>query len=94
MKQIVLNVFYKTKPGMRNRFAEEVRKQGVLDKTLAEPGCVRYDYFDAREDPDLLFLLEVWADEAAMTAHQNSDHMALLRRIKAEYVVDTCIQRY
>ena len=94
MNEIVLNVFYKTKPGMRDKFVEEVKKQGVLEKTLAEPGCVRYDYFDAREDANLLFLLEIWADEEAMTAHMNSEHMALLRQIKAEYMEDTRIERY
>lgn len=94
MNEIVLNVFYKTKPGMRDKFVEEVRKQGVLDKTLAEPGCIRYEYFDARENPDLLFLLEVWADDNAMESHQNSEHMALLRQIKAEYVEETRIERY
>ena len=94
MKEIVLNVFYKATPGMRDKFVEEVKKQGVLDKTLAEPGCRRYEYFDARENPDLLFLLEIWADEEAMTGHQNSEHMALLRQIKAEYIEDTRIERY
>jgi quinol monooxygenase YgiN len=94
MKEIVLNVFYTAKPGMRDRFVEEVKKQGVLDKTLAEAGCVRYEYFDSRENPDLLFLLEIWADEKAMEGHQNSAHMAQLRQIKAEYIVDTRIERY
>ena len=29
-----------------------------------------------------------------MTGHQNSEHMALLRQIKAEYIEDTRIERY
>ena len=94
MKQIVLNVFYQTKPGQRDQFVEQVKEQGVLSKTRAEDGCLCYEYFDAREDPDRLFLLEIWADEAAMERHQSSEHMALLRRIKEEYVVNTRIKRY
>ena len=55
MKQIVLNVFYQTKPGQRDQFVEQVKEQGVLSKTRAEDGCLCYEYFDAREDPDRLF---------------------------------------
>lgn len=73
---------------------EQVKKQGVLSKTRAEDGCLCYGYSDAREDPDRLFLLEVWANEAAMERHQNSKRMALLRRIKGEYIMSTRIERY
>ena len=75
MKQIVLNVFYQTKPGQRDQFVEQVKEQGVLSKTRAEDGCLCYEYFDAREDPDRLFLLEIWADEAAMEVYAVSDFL-------------------
>ena len=59
---IVVNVIYQAKPGMRERFVEEVTRHGILSETRAEAGCLRYEYFAALDDPDRLFLLEHWAE--------------------------------
>ena len=91
---IVLNVFYQARPGMRERFAEEMASSGLLAAIRGEEGCGGYEYFAALEDPDRLFLLEQWADEAALAAHQASGNMAALRAVKDRYVLTTDIRRY
>ena len=91
---IVLNVFYRTRPGMREQFVEEVTARGLLASIRGEKGCGGYEYFAALEDPDRLFLLEQWADEAALAAHQASANMAALRAVKDRYVLTTDIRRY
>ena len=91
---IALNVTYQARPGMRERFVEEVKARGLLDAIRGEKGCARYEYFAALEDPDRLLLLENWADEAALEAHQKSPAMAALRAVKEKYMVSTDIKRY
>lgn len=91
---IVLNVFYQARPGMRERFAEEMASSGLLAAIRGEEGCGGYEYFAALEDPDRLFLLEQWADEAALAAHQASANMAALRQLKERYLLTTDVRRY
>ena len=91
---ITLNVFYQAKPGMRERFTAEVKDSGLLAAIRAEEGCGRYEYFAALEDPDRLFLLEQWEDEAALARHGNSAGMAALGRLKQEYIQNTEVRRY
>ena len=91
---IVVNVIYQAKPGMRERFVEEVTRHGILSETRAEAGCLRYEYFAALDDPDRLFLLEHWADQAAVERHRGTKHMAQLQELKRIYVAECVIQRF
>ena len=93
-QHIVLNVTYTMRPGMRERFVELVREQGILAGIRAEPGCLQYEYFTALEDPDKLFLLECWADQACLDAHACSENMARLKQVKEQCTLDTQIKRY
>ena len=91
---IVLNVFYQVRPGMREKFVGEVTSSGTLASIRGEKGCGGYEYFASLEDPDRLFLLEQWADEAALAAHQASANMAALRQLKERYLLTTDVRRY
>ena len=71
-----------------------MKDSGLLAAIRAEEGCGRYEYFAALEDPDRLFLLEQWEDDAALEAHQQSGNMTRLRAIKEKYMVSTDIKRY
>ena len=42
----------------------------------AEPGCLDYAYAVDLAEPDLLRVIERWTDEAALTAHFATPHMA------------------
>ena len=43
---------------------------------------------------DDLFLLEKWLDADALAEHGTQPHLARLKEIKAEYVIDTIIEKY
>jgi quinol monooxygenase YgiN len=43
--------------------------------TQAEPGCKHYSLTPDADNPDLLQVLEEWADQAALGAHLVSDHL-------------------
>ncbi len=42
----------------------------------AEPGCLEYAFAQDLAEPGLLRVIERWADEAALTAHFATPHMA------------------
>lgn len=42
---IVLNVTYRCKPGMRDRFLEAIAAEGIDKASRAETGNLKYDYY-------------------------------------------------
>lgn len=44
-----------------------------------EPGCLTFDVVRDRSDPDLVWLYEVYVDEAAFEAHMHSAHFLASR---------------
>src|SRR5947208_17141408 len=72
-------------------------KEGELDAVLAalgplagasreEPGCLLYQAHRSPDDPNVIFLYEQYADEAAYPAHPASEHFKT-------YVVGECFPR-
>ena len=72
-------------------------KEGELDAVLAalrplteasraEPGCLMYQAHRDPENPNVLFLYEQYADEAAYQAHAESEHFQ-------RYAVGECFPR-
>lgn len=46
---------------------------GELAATRAEEGCLRYDFYRVRRDPEALVMLETWASKDALRAHGSTD---------------------
>lgn len=44
-----------------------------------EPGCLTFDVLRDRSDPDLIWLYEVYVDEAAFESHMRSAHFLASR---------------
>jgi quinol monooxygenase YgiN len=72
-------------------------KEGELDAVLAalrplteasraEPGCLMYQPHRDPENPNVIFLYEQYADEAALQAHGESEHFKT-------YAVGECFPR-
>lgn len=51
-----------------------VNMRVCAEATNKEPGCVRYEVMQDVEDPTLMLLFQVFADEAAYQAHQEAEH--------------------
>jgi quinol monooxygenase YgiN len=47
----------------------------LVQATRQEPGCLRYDLLQNRENPVHFVMNETWEDEAALTAHQQTVHL-------------------
>lgn len=54
----------------------------------AEPGCLRFDLHQERDDPTLFLLCEEYADAAAYDAHRASAHYLAFREDVKDWVVE------
>ena len=91
---IILNVTYKCKPGMREKFVEAIKAEGIDAASRAEAGNFKYDYYQSVDNCDELLLVEKWQDTEVLAVHGKQEHFAWLGQIKAEFVEDTVIERY
>ena len=91
---IVLNVTYTCKPDKREEFLEMIMAEGIDVASRAEAGNIMYDYYIPTDGSDDFFLLEKWRDEAALAEHGKQPHLARLKEIKEEFVIDTIIEKY
>jgi (4S)-4-hydroxy-5-phosphonooxypentane-2,3-dione isomerase len=64
--------FNKILPEHIDDYIENMRV--CAEKTNQEPGCIRYEAMQDLNDPTLMCLFQVFADEAAYQAHQEADH--------------------
>ena len=90
----ILNVTYKCKPGMREKFLEAIKAEGLDAACRAEAGNIKYDYYFSDADPDELLLLEKWQDEEAVKSHNAEMHFKRLGEVKEAYVNETVLERY
>ncbi len=91
---IILNVTYKCKPGMREKFLEAIVAEGIDVACRAEAGNIKYDYYRAVNDSDELLLVEKWLDAEVLAVHGKQTHFARLGEIKSEFVENTIIEKY
>lgn len=73
MSVLVLVRFF-PHPGQEGRVESLLR--GMVAKTRQEPGCRRYDLFQAAAAPGarIFCLIEKYADQAAVQAHRETPH--------------------
>ncbi|MCI5575893.1 MAG: antibiotic biosynthesis monooxygenase [Eubacteriales bacterium] len=56
------------------------------DNSRLEPGNVRFDVLQSREDPTQFVLYEVYVDEAAAAEHKKTEHYLRWREEVAPYM--------
>jgi autoinducer 2-degrading protein len=70
---ITLTVKYTCKPGQAETVLGHLRRMAELVKQH-EPGCRAYQISRSVDNPDLLFLYELYEDQAAFDLHAQTDH--------------------
>lgn len=73
---IVLHVTIQVKPEHTAEFLEIVRHDAEHSEQ-DEPGCLRFDVLQDRDDPNRFYFYEVYRDEAAFEAHRQTPHFKL-----------------
>ena len=73
----------------REGYMQDVLASGVIEKSRAEDGCIRYSYFYPVDSDTQLFLWEQWESREHQKAHCRTEHFAALGEIKAKYGAET-----
>ncbi|HEX8968093.1 MAG TPA: putative quinol monooxygenase [Chloroflexota bacterium] len=84
---IALIVSLKVKPEQRQQFlaaAEDDSTCSVRD----EPGCLRFDVLQDRNDENHFFFHEVYRDEAALQAHTQAPHFARWSQVRDQVLAE------
>lgn len=91
---IILNVTYHIKQGKRGAFMDAIKALGVQEASKNENGCLIYDYYYAADDENIVFLNEMWQDEASLLAHTSAPHFGRLAELKADFVQSVSITKF
>ena len=69
------SLFIKTrvKPGCANDFLAAITVNAAAS-VASEPGCLVFDVSQDRVDPELIYLYEIYRDDAAYEAHTQTAH--------------------
>jgi len=73
---VILHVTVQVKPEHAREFLEAVRHDAEHSER-DEPGCLRFDVVQDRDDSNRFYYYEVYKDEAALEAHRQSSHFKL-----------------
>jgi autoinducer 2-degrading protein len=89
MRAIV--AYLTAKPGLEDQFKEAMVAQA--QRCLAnEPGCLQFDVTQDPKNPTRFLMLEVYRDDAAIKAHQDSLHFKDFRPVVSELVADRKVE--
>ena len=72
------------KPGQQAILEPLLR--GLLAPTRLEAGCEQYDLHQDLQHPETFYMLERWADDAALAAHDQSAHIQSFRAKAADVI--------
>lgn len=73
---LILLVTLQVKPDRITEFLDLVRFDAQRSQE-DEPGCLRFDVSQDRDQPDRFYFYEVYRDEAALEAHRRTPHFKL-----------------
>ena len=87
-------VVFECLPEKREAFVEKVKAEGIVEEVRKEKGCIRYDYYFSEKDPNELLLIEAWETKEDQQIHIEQPHMARLRELKPEYIINTTLGEF
>lgn len=73
MSQIVLVAALEVKPEFRQA-VQDFFEAGMIAKSRAEAGNIQYDLHQSLENENMLMMIEIWANSAALDEHNASEH--------------------
>ena len=86
----VLMVTIKIKPEHKEAFMESMLGDAV-GSVRNEPGCLRFDVMQDEEDPNKIYLHEVYKDRAAFDAHLQAPHFIKWRDAVADWFAEPAV---
>jgi (4S)-4-hydroxy-5-phosphonooxypentane-2,3-dione isomerase len=74
---LILQVFIHVKPESLDAFLEATKENSR--NSVQEPGCVRFDILQQKDDSTRIILHEVYKDESDLDHHRTTSHFARWR---------------
>jgi len=81
-----------TKPGKEAEFKEKMMLAQAKRCLAQEPGCLQFDVVEDPKAPSRFVMLEVYKDDDAIKAHQESRHFKDFRPIVGDLLADRKIE--
>jgi len=91
---ITVNLRYTGEKGAAKKFVEEMMASGTVALIRAEPGNLRYEYYQSFDDPKTVLLIDSWEDQAAIDAHHASPMMATIASLRDKFDLHMTVERY
>ncbi|MCR4831971.1 MAG: antibiotic biosynthesis monooxygenase [Butyrivibrio sp.] len=91
---ITVNLRYKGTDGSAKKFAEEMISTGTVDKIRSEEGNLRYEYYQAIDDPETILLIDSWEDQESIDIHHASPMMKTIMELREKYDLHMTVERY
>ena len=88
---IAVCVTFRIKTGMMDAFMEPMLRN-ARESVANEPGCHRFDVGTDGDDPQTVFLYELYSDHEAFAAHQKTDHFLTFNTITPDLVAEKEVQ--
>ena len=84
---IAVCVTFTIKSGMIDAFLVPMLEnaRASVDK---EPGCHRFDVCTGGDDPQMVFLYELYSDHDAFAEHQKTDHFLTFNTVAADMIAE------
>ncbi len=74
MSRIMIVVEFEVKPQHTAAFIALMKDHAALSR--AEDGCLQFDVMQAQDNPNHVFFVEAWRDQAALDVHSKLPRMA------------------
>ena len=91
---ITVNLRYTGRNGSARKFAEEMTAGGTAAAIRAEPGNIRYEYYQSLDDPETVLLIDSWENQEAIDIHHASPMMGTIAALRDKYDLHMTVERY
>ena len=88
----LVTVVFEVRQENAQMFSARVQRQA--EDSLTEPGCQRFDVWQAPADPAKTFLYEIYDDRAAFDAHLASEHFKAFDAEVGPWVVQKTVETW
>lgn len=80
------------KPGQEDELGRRLR--GMISPTLAEKGCINYDFHRSNDDPATWMFYENWESREDLDAHVASKHFLDFQAVKDEVLAKEMLVQF
>lgn len=78
--------FFNAKPGQSEALGSHLL--ALVAPTRREPGCLRYDIYQSKDDPNAWFVYEDWRSQADFQAHMQTPYVEAFMKLVPELCAD------